>query len=481
MDGAEAEILFDFSLHGRRVVATTEAVTLDISNVFEDQVGEEQGITREGLENLSSRAALCHEELQDRRDEDVGFMDLPYDTGLLERIERKAAELREWCANFVVLGIGGSALGNIAVHGALNHPFHNLLPAGHPGRQGSPRIFVMDNVEPGLLAGFFELIGDELDRTVFNVITKSGGTAETMSQFLHVRELLRREGCSPEDQIIATTDPRPEKSLLRRISREEGYFTLPIPPNVGGRFSVLSAVGLLSAAVGGIDVEALLGGAGRMDGRCRQAELGHNPAALYAAVLYLFYQQGKPITVLMPYSSALERLGDWYCQLWAESLGKKDGLEAENVFVGPTPVASVGVTDQHSVMQLYQDGRFDKVLTLIEVDRPGPSDGEVSICTEVPDSELSYLAGSTFGNLFHAELRATRRALTDKHRPNVTLRIPEVDAAALGELFMFFEYAVSFSGCLFGVNTFNQPGVELGKRYTFGLMGREGYEAPEGA
>jgi glucose-6-phosphate isomerase len=461
-------------------------LVFDASNVYASAIGKEHGLTRAEVNGLNERIRDAHRRIEARRDADVGFMVLPYDGALAGRIKDKAAELRGWCKNFVVLGIGGSALGNIAVHSALNHPFHNLLPHGHPARLGAPRIFVLDNVDPSLMAGFLDTIQDELDRTAFNVITKSGSTAETMSQFLFVRNLLRRRGLEVAKQVIITTDPRPSESLLLRIAQRDGYFALPIPPNVGGRFSVLSAVGLLSAAVGGVDVDELLAGAGEMDGQCRAARMADNPAAQYAAILYLFYQKAKPITVLMPYSHALARLADWYCQLWAESLGKRDGLSAKDVFVGPTPIAAVGVTDQHSVMQLFQDGPFDKVLTLVEVEDPASAPWrkrpeDVPICRAESEGELSYLARSTFRRLFLAELAATRYALRDKHRPNLTLRVPEVSARTVGELFMFFEYAVTYSGCLYGVNTFDQPGVELGKDYTYGLMGREGYKPPKGA
>lgn len=456
---------------------------LDAANVFQEAIGEEHGLSRAELDGLAERIADCHRRIEGRRGKDIGFMELAYDRQLADRVKEKAEELRNRCSNFVVLGIGGSALGNIAVHRALNHPFHNLLPDGHPARKGAPRLFVLDNVDPALIAGFRDVIGDQLSETVFNVITKSGSTAETMSLLLFVRDWLRREGGDPAAQIIATTDPHREESLLRRIAEEEGCFTLPVPPNVGGRFSVLSAVGLLSAAVGGISMDEMLDGAAAMDRVCRASTLDDNLAALYAAVLYLFYQKGKPITVLMPYSNALRGLADWYCQLWAESLGKRDGLSARDVFVGPTPIGAVGVTDQHAVMQLYQDGRFDKVITLVEVkdllpsgDGGGP--GDVPICRGESEEELAYLAKSTFGGLFGAELTAARFALRDKHRPNLTVRLPEVSARALGEVFMLFEYAVAYSGCLYDVNPFDQPGVELGKQYTYGLMGRDGYEAP---
>jgi glucose-6-phosphate isomerase len=454
---------------------------LDVTNVYADAIGAEHGLSPEEVAGLGERIAEYHGLIEERRGRDVGFMERPYDGELAAAVKEKAADLRGWCRNFVVLGIGGSALGNIAVHSALNHQFHNVLPAEHEARDGSPRIFVLDNVDPSLIAGVMDVIGDELNDTAFNVITKSGSTAETMSQFLFVRDAIRRNGGDPARQIIATTDPNPDKSILRRITDREGYFSLPIPGNIGGRFSVLSAVGLLSAAVSGVDIDALLAGAGAMDERCRAATMPENPAALYAAVLYLNYRKGKPISVLMPYSSALRRLADWYCQLWAESLGKRDGLTKKDVFVGPTPVGAAGVTDQHSVMQLYQDGKFDKVISLVEVGNLMPAgEGDVPICRGESEDELSYLAGATFGELLAAELAATRCALRDKNRPNLTLRIPQISAATLGELFMFFEYAVTYSGYLYDVNTFDQPGVELGKIYTYGLMGREGYEPPAG-
>jgi glucose-6-phosphate isomerase len=453
---------------------------LDVTNLFADAIGEEHGLTHPELDALSERIAQYHDTIEGRRGKDVGFMELPYNRELADGICAKAEEIRARCRNFAVLGIGGSALGTIAAHGALNHAFHNVLPDGHPERKGAPRLFVLDNIDPSLMQAFLDLVGDDLQYTVFNVITKSGSTAETMSQFLWARDTLRRGGLDARRHIIATTDPDPSRSVLRRIADAEGYDTFPIPANVGGRFSVLSAVGLLSAAVGGLDVHALLDGAAAMDERCRATGVDANPAALYAAALYLLYQKGKPISVLMPYGNALRRLAEWYCQLWAESLGKRDGLTEKDVFVGPTPVGAVGVTDQHSVMQLYQDGRFDKVLTLIEIDDPLPGN-PLPICQGDSEGELAYLAEHTFTDLLGAELKATRCALRDKQRPNLTVRIPRVDERALGELFMFFEYAVTYSGCLYDVNTFDQPGVELGKVYTYGLMGREGYGPPAGA
>ncbi len=438
--------------------------------MFQRAVGAEHGLDPCEVDALAGEIRRHRATLAAMRGKELGFMDLPYDRSLAESVLQKAAELRSWCANFVVLGIGGSALGNAAIHAALQHPHHNLLPAGHPARKGAPRIFIADNVDPSGMRALADLLQEGVSQTAFNVITKSGSTAETMSQFLFFRDLLRRTGgCEPARQIIVTTDPRRESSLLRQIAEAEGYHAFPIPPNVGGRFSVLSAVGLLSAAVGGLDIRALLAGAAAMDARCRSDELPENPAALYASLLYLEYRKGKHICVLMPYSERLRALGYWYCQLWAESLGKRHGLRQKDIFGGPTPVASVGVTDQHSVMQLYQDGPFDKVITLIELDSAAAV--PLPICVGEAEPELGYLARHSFDDLFHAELSATRMALCDKHRPNCTIRVPRVDERSLGELFMFFEYAAAYSGLLYGVNAYDQPGVELGKHYTIKLLG----------
>jgi glucose-6-phosphate isomerase len=457
--------------------ASDSTLNLNIECLMSAAIGPEHGLTQAELDALAERIEDATTRIAARRGRDIGFMELPYDTQLAQTVRHKADELRSWCLNFVVLGIGGSALGNKTLHAALQHPFHDMLTAARRRKAGAPRIIVLDNIDPDLMSAALDLLKGELRDTVFNVITKSGTTAETMSQFLMVRELLRRrKGCDPTRQIIVTTEPRPDKSLLCRIAQQEGYAMLPVPPNVGGRFSILSAVGLLSAAVDGVDIKTLLAGAAAMDRRCRSPKLPENPAALYAAALYLLHtRKGKPITVLMPYCHALRALADWYCQLWAESLGKRDGLSARNIFSGPTPIASVGVTDQHSMMQLYQDGPFDKVITFIEVAQPAKKQ---RICKGEVEPELSYLAGRTFQDLLSAELAATRCALRDKQRPNCTIRIPRVDAATMGELLMFFEYAVTYAGMLYDVNAFDQPGVELGKLYTYGLMGRKGYEPP---
>jgi len=460
---------------------------IDFTNVMAEAIGSESGLTPDNILSFERSAELCAEDLARRRREDVGFPELPYDFDLVKRIKETAGKLRSWCKNFVVLGIGGSALGSRAVFSALNHPFHNVLPDDHTARGGSPRVCVVDNIDPVLISSLMDALGSGLPVTAFNVITKSGSTAETMAQFLYFRDALRTyPDCDPVRQIIVTTEPgrpptdgpgRAKVGPLRKIADEEGYVTFPVPLNVGGRFSVLSAVGLLPAAVGGVDIEELLKGAAMMDKRCSSPELSSNPAAVYAALLCSSYQRGRPISVFMPYSHRLGSLADWYCQLWAESLGKRDGIERKGVFLGPTPVRAVGVTDQHSVMQLFQDGAYDKVITLVEVEqlRSEP----LPVCSpENAGKGIEYLGRSSFDVLLASELNATRSALVTKRRPNLTIRIHSVRPHSLGQLFMLLEYAVVFAGHFFRVNPFDQPGVELGKQYTYGLLGREGWPAP---
>jgi glucose-6-phosphate isomerase len=402
----------------------------------------------------------------------LGFRKLPYNTKLADEVVVMASEIQERADNFVVVGIGGSALGNIALHSALNHPEYNHLI--RPPRRG-PRLFVPDNVDPDRINALLDAV--DLDDTVFNVITKSGGTAETMSEFLVFREaLIRKFGAEKHiEHIIITTDP--EKGELREIVKKFGYANLPIPPDVGGRFSVLSAVGLLSAAVTGIDIHALLKGAAEMDALCKESKkLWENPALTGAALHYLMDKaKGKNVQVMMPYSHALRDVADWFRQLWAESLGKRVDRAGKTVHVGQTPEKAVGATDQHSVMQLYIEGPFDKVVTFLTVD-------EFNTTCEIPHAfpeyeAVKYLGGHTMNELINAEQKATELALTQSGKPNCAIRLKEVDERAVGALLYLLEMQTAYAGELYNINAFDQPGVELGKNFTYGLMGRKGYEA----
>ena len=314
-----------------------------------------------------------------------------------------------------------------------------------------------------------------MSKCLFNVVSKSGSTAETMSQFLVLRErlvdALGEEG--HRRHIVVTTDA--EKGVLRPIVEAEGYQSFVVPDGVGGRFSVLSPVGLLSSALVGIDVPGLLAGAAAMDARCKAAPFGENPALVYAALQHLMQtRMSKQMAVTFSYSQRLALLGDWYAQLLAESIGKRRPRSGHDVFTGPTPIKAVGVTDQHSQVQLYVEGPFDKWFTLLSVER---ADHTVEIPTKYAEHDaLSYLGGRTMNELFHAERDGTRIALTDAQRPNVTITFPQVTAHAVGQYIYMMELAVAVMGEHYGIDAFDQPGVEAGKVAAYALMGRAGFE-----
>jgi glucose-6-phosphate isomerase len=371
--------------------------------------------------------------------------------------------------NLIVLGIGGSALGNIAIQSALNPPTYNLLPASdRPG----PRIFVVDNVDPANLGAVLKLCDPK--KTLFNVVSKSGETAETAAQFMIIRQRLQQTvGANWADHVVAVTDPA--KGTMRTICDEAGIATLPVPEGVGGRFSALSPVGLFSAAMGGIDIAALLDGAKAMDDRCANPDLHKNPAAMLAFLLVeMGTRKGKPNHVLMPYCNSLYLLADWYRQLWAESLGKKTDSDGNTVFAGFTPIKALGTTDQHSQVQLYREGPNDKVFGFIEVESFG--DEDITIPTGMGVDALTYLEGKSMTALLNAEKRATEYALVDSSRPNFTIHFPRVDAHHVGEFIALWQVATAYAGLMLNIDAYDQPAVETGKKATFGLMGRAGYD-----
>lgn len=358
--------------------------------------------------------------------------------------------MRANAQDFVHLGIGGSALGPKTIIEALS-PMHNIL--------STPRIFIYDNVDPLTLSNILKAV--DLEKSVVNTVTKSGSTAETMASFMVMYDRMRNFA----ERIICTTDP--EKGYLRKVATELGMRTLPVPSGVGGRYSVLCPVGLLPAEVAGISSDELLRGARDMHARCTEPDIWKNPAYLFGTILYLMdVEEQRNINVLIPYSDRLKPLSEWFCQLWAESLGK--------LGMGTTPYPSVGTTDQHSQLQLWMEGPEDKVIVFIKVEDPG---ADVTIPKVFEDSGLGYLCGKTFSELMNAEEESTELCLTKNGRPNMTITVPRIDAYHLGQLFYFFEIATAFAGFMYGVNPFNQPSVEEGKNFTYGMMGREGYEA----
>lgn len=432
-------------------------------------IGDEHGISKQHLDSYADKANdLIVKINQERNDGATPYRDLPYDDRIAASVKEMTKQI-DGIENFVVLGIGGSALGNIALQTALNPYMYNIDPAQRKG----PKLFVFDNVDPAQFSSFLDYISDKLDKTIFNVISKSGRTAETASQFLTICKLIKDKAPGKlSDHVIATTDPK--EGTLRNIANTENLRTLEVPAGVGGRFSVLSAVGLFSAAVTGIDIDALLAGARAMDQRASYEDMFKNPAALNAVINYHYYNAGKPISVMMPYAYGLKDMADWYRQLWAESLGKSHNLDGAEVWTGPTPVKALGTTDQHSQVQLYREGPNDKLYTFLQV-----ADYQSTVTIgENPDyaPELDYLGNADMGKLINSEKIATEFALQQNNRPCLTVLFDEVNPYTVGQFIYLFEVTTSIAGSLFNINTYDQPAVELGKEATFALMGRSGFE-----
>ena len=398
---------------------------------------------------------------------DVGFVDLPRDAGLLDQATRYASAAKGKYDDIVILGIGGSALGPIALRTALRPSGWNMLD--DKARGGFPRLQVLDTVDPDTIAALLSRLN--LKRTLFIVTSKSGGTAETMSQFLIVHERLKAAQLDMQDHLVFVTDPK--QGALRPLAQRLDVPALDIPPNIGGRFSVLTPVGTLPAALIGIDVKSLLAGAGEMAKRCQTDDIAKNPAGIYAMLQWLADTQlKKSIAVFMPYSDPLRDFAAWFVQLWAESLGKK---RKDGTSVGSTPVAALGATDQHAQVQLFMEGPADKTVTFVGLRRRGTD-------VRIPDGfqdvkELGYLSGHSLAELIDIEQRATAGALARRGRPNMTITLDRVDAANVGELMMFLEIATAYAGQLYDIDAFNQPGVELGKQFAYAQLGRPGADA----
>jgi glucose-6-phosphate isomerase len=448
------------------------SIRLDYTNMMAPPI--DGGIADAEWREVALRFTRAYEGVEaERASGTLGFFALPDDRALhrqtldyVATVKARPGELRD----VVVLGIGGSALGPIALRTALRPPHWNLLDDA--ARGGEPRLHVLDNVDPANIAALLDRL--DLRRSLFVVISKSGGTAETMAQYLVVRARLDAALGVPaaRERLVFVTDP--QKGALRTIARAETIAALDIPPSVGGRFSVLTPVGILPAALIGIDTGELLAGAAEMRARCASGALGSNIAGVWAALQFLAdTKHGRHIHVLMPYSDALRDMADWFVQLWAESLGKH--REPGDAGVGPTPLGALGATDQHSKVQLFMEGPGDKTVTFISVAHPGADVEIPRLHGDVP--ELAYLGGHRLGELLDIERRATAGALARRGRPNMTLTLDRVDPFHVGGLLMFLEIATAYAGRLYGVNAFDQPGVELGKQFTYAMLGRADADA----
>lgn len=441
-------------------------VEYDISLGLASACGLNAGLTEDQLDAVSPRVYAAIDELEQLSGRPEGFfLDLPdRDTEAEEALARR---FREQFTDMVVLGIGGSSLGARAVHRALTLRYTGRFRDGreHDGL----RLHFVENVDP---VDFDDLLTElDLSTTAFNVITKSGTTIETMSSFFVIRDRLiaqfGHEGY--RERVVATTDPN--SGALRKLVEEDRLHSLPVPAGVGGRFSVLSAVGTFPLMCAGVDVDDLLRGASIARSSVHKRDLMSNPAALFGAAQFLFVERGCGDVVFMPYVQQLADFSDWFVQLWAESLGKRT---ADGTSVGPTPMPAIGVRDQHSLLQLFMEGPISRNIVFLE-------DLNLPTRVEVPEAptatpELQHLGGRQLDEILRAELKGVSAGLREASRPTSIFRLAGVNEQSLGALILVLEAATAITGSLLGVNPYDQPGVELGKRYAHGLLGREGYD-----
>ncbi|NLX84127.1 MAG: glucose-6-phosphate isomerase [Synergistaceae bacterium] len=383
-----------------------------------------------------------------------GWIDLPdIDTAEIK-------ETAKWLKGYdsiIHVGIGGSALGNLMLNQSLLSEYHNSGAC-------FPKFYLADNPDPTKTHVIWEQVKEGTVALVG--VSKSGATAETMSQFLWFREKMTKLKGNADEDILVITDP--EKGIFRAYAKYSGCKILDLPPSVGGRYSVLSAAGLVSAYALGIDIDAILEGAGKMKKiLLENSSIDTNPAWI-ASSLHLFHEQkGRPMAVIMPYSSKMAFFAEWFAQLWGESLGKEGK--------GTTPVRALGAIDQHSQVQLYTDGPDDKFFTLINLKKHGERVYVPPVDCD-PLKPLSYLDNAELGNMLRLEAMSTAAALVKKGRPLIWMEIDQLDCPTLGALIFYYEYMTAMTGRMMGIDPFNQPGVEQGKKYTYGLMGRKGFE-----
>ena len=429
-------------------------------------------ITEEELASMQKKVCDAHKTLTEQTGEGndfLGWLNLPFDYDKEEfaRIKACAEKIKQDSELLVVIGIGGSYLGAKAAIDMLSNNFYNLLPADE--RKTPQILFAGNSISGSYLAQLLKL-AEKKDFSV-NVISKSGTTTEPAVAFRVFKALLEKkygkEGA--KSRIYATTDK--EKGALKNLADSEGYETFVVPDDVGGRFSVLTAVGLLPIAVSGVDIDKLMEGAQAGAKSYQDCDLEKNPCYMYAAIRNILYNQGKQTEIMVNYEPRLHYFGEWWKQLYGESEGK----DGKGIF----PAAVDFSTDLHSMGQYIQDGRRVLFETVLNVET---SQDDVIIEESAENIDgLNFLAGKTLGFVNNKAFLGTVLAHNDGGVPNLIVNIPEMNAYYLGMLIYFFEKACGISGYILGVNPFNQPGVEAYKKNMFALLGKPGYEAEKEA
>lgn len=441
-------------------------------------------VTAEDIHELMPRIQAAHEAVQlmrmtgevkghlskDGLPEKVLFTQLPYikdgninSKATLSALKEFGREVQSEAEAVIFFGIGGSYLGNKVLFDVQCGDFWNLL--SREERQGYPEIYFSGNNIDARHT--FELInyikGKKLNNIVLVVISKSGSTLDTMAAFMVIYDQLKKQKLKLK--VVAVTDPQKgqQQTLLHRLAAEQGWQMFSVPDGVGGRFSIFSEVGLITAACIGFDIEAFLAGARDMDKACLTDDVMENPAMLNAVLKYIACEKyGRNIEVFMPYANNLKSVAEWYVQLIAESLGKRYDRQGNEVFYGRTPVVAVGTTDMHAQTQQHQDGRRDKVVQFVNI---AEWDKDIVIPDVFPECKtLHKMAGIKMSSALHAALESNAEALTSDNRFNATFTLPALNAYHLGELLYMLALSVAYEGELANVDAFDQPGVENYKR-----------------
>jgi glucose-6-phosphate isomerase len=422
---------------------------INYSGVLDKYISPKDGLATQEIEYFQENLNDLFESFKQKK-HNFGFCRILKDIDI-SRISQVFNNLNKF-DNIVVLGIGGSALGTQAISNVYGEENHRR------------KLYVLDNVDPYLIEKVEKNI--ELSKTLFMVISKSGETVETLSQFVYFYDKVKKSNLNPLEHFIFITDPK--KGFLRNLATKYNFTCLEVPEDVGGRFSVLSNVGLAPAYCFGVNIEELLNGAIKIDNK----HLDH--VFSFSLMLYLLNtRRSKSIVVMMPYCDRLIAFSQWFSQLWAESLGKKYGKNDEILRTGQTPIVARGVTDQHSQLQLYLEGPKDKVIILLKTNQKSKNTINVPF---LDYDSVQFLNGKTFYDLFEAEYIGTYNALINEGIPTLSIEIENLNIETLGGLFYFFELCTAFSGELYEINPFDQPGVELGKKIAFGILGKKGYE-----
>lgn len=427
--------------------------------VHEHEVESMKALTESARQLLLSKSGAGNDYL--------GWIDLPVDYNKEEfaRIKKAAEKIKSDSDVLVVIGIGGSYLGARAAIEFLGHNFFNSVSKDL--RKAPEIYFVGNSISSNYLAGLVDVIGDR-DFSV-NIISKSGTTTEPAIAFRVFKKMLEekygKDGAAK--RIYATTDKA--KGALKKLADAEGYEEFVVPDDVGGRFSVLTAVGLLSIAVSGVDIDELMAGAASARKRCIENDFDNNDAMQYAALRNIMLRKGKSVEILCDYEPSLHYTLEW----WKQLMGESEGKDNKGLF----PASVDLTTDLHSMGQFIQDGSRIMFETVLNVEK---TSREIVIEKEDEDLDgLNYLAGKTMDFVNKCAMNGTILAHTDGNTPNLRVDIPEQTPFYLGELFYFFEFACGLSGYMLGVNPFNQPGVESYKKNMFALLGKPGYEAEE--